>query len=200
MKKTIAIMLALVLCAGALNAQENRKGQWTVGVAGGYAQRGLFNDDSKNSLLTQSYEIGVVSGFMFNSHLGIKAELISSKEYKNDNTMNSGVSGLNLFVAAKYEWQWNHLFVDVVAGPGYTYQNVKNVIEIPGESVNDIHALSLGIEPVVGWRFNEHWGIMLSNRWDCYVYDTQYKTLTDGNDGATFSGGFHATLGVAYTF
>ena len=192
MKKTIAIMLALILCAGALQAQESRKGQWTVGVAGGYEQHGSYNDASKLQALLESYQFGVFGEYMFNTHWGIKAELNSSMQYKahfGEVSFNQKVPGIQIFVGAKYEWQFEKLFLGLSMGPGYSYRNLEH----------ETYSIFICAEPEIGLWLNNHWSIRLSNRWNFDMFDSNYSVFK-GNDGTTFSGGFNATLGVAYTF
>ena len=192
-------MLALILCAGALQAQESRKGQWTVGVAGGYQQMGKYSDASKEWALSESYKFGMFGEYMIGNHLVIYADVSTTTQYRmqdpsapSDLDLSVKIPGIQCFLAAKYEWNLKNLFLDIAAGPVYRClsKSGKQTFE-----TSDVHVFALGVQPSIGWRFNSHWDFRLTNRWDFDVYSSDYN-----KDKYNFYGGFGATLGVAYTF
>ena len=196
MKKIFAITLALTFCAGMIHAQN---GKFSVGIAGGYEQNGFFNKTTSSSSLFEYYQLGVFGEYRFDGNWGVKAEFSTSMQYKttlNETSIHESLPSLQVFVGAVREWRWGNLFLDLTFGPGYRHANLKS---IDGNGYAISNAVFIGVEPAIGWRFNDHWSVRLQNRWDFNIYESYYEIIRKPQ-GATFNGGFNATLAVAYTF
>ena len=56
-----------------------------------------------------------------------------------------------------------HIVRRSAAGPAYRClsKSGKQTFE-----TSDVHVFALGVQPSIGWRFNSHWDLRLTNRWD----------------------------------
>lgn len=193
--KRIYILIIAILCIEGIHAQE-KSTRFLLGADVGIAQAGYVNSDACKH--TEYYRLGLNFECRFHPHWGLSIDAGGGQSiHSNMASADIHTWQIMALVAPYYIYNGNHWFFQIAAGPAIRYRGVCYG-RLSFDMLRTLY-VAIGVQPAVGYVWNEHWQIHAKTCWEVNVYNAN-KPLFSSNGGTTLSGAWHVSIGTAYTF